>query len=113
MHAGEEPVGTATLAEQDLEERLDLTPWLAAVYVEPHARRRGYAGHLIAAVEREARSGSISTLWLYTNTAERIYARAGWQTVETVEHRGRPYALMRRDLAGQWFGPGTSIPAVG
>ena len=98
LHDGE-PVGTASLAAHDLDERLDLTPWLAGVFVEPHARGRGYAGHLVAAVEQEARSASIPALWLYTNTAERVYVRAGWRTVETIQHNGLPFALMRRDLA--------------
>jgi GNAT superfamily N-acetyltransferase len=93
-----EPVGTASLAAQDLDERPDLTPWLAGVFVEPRARGRGYAAHLIAAVEEECRTASIATLWLYTRTAERIYVRAGWRTVETIQHNGKPYALMRRDL---------------
>jgi GNAT superfamily N-acetyltransferase len=99
----DEPVGTASLAAQDLDERPDLTPWLAGVFVAPHARRNGYAGLLIAAVEREARAASISTLWLYTRAAERIYARAGWETVETVMHAGKPFALMRRQLLIESF----------
>jgi GNAT superfamily N-acetyltransferase len=94
----DEPVGTASLAAHDLEERPDLTPWLAGVFVAPHARGRGYAAQLVAAVEGEARKASILTLWLYTNTAERIYARIGWQTVEIVLHNSRPFVLMRRDL---------------
>jgi GNAT superfamily N-acetyltransferase len=98
--ADDEPVGTASLAADDLEERPDLTPWLAGVFVAPEARGRGYAGRLVAAVEQEARAGAFPTLWLYTNKAERIYARAGWRTVEIVQHRGKPFALMRRDLPG-------------
>jgi N-acetylglutamate synthase-like GNAT family acetyltransferase len=93
-----ESVGTASLVAHDLDERSDLSPWLAGVYVEPHLRGRGNAGHLILAVEQAARSASIPTLWLYTNKAERIYARVGWQTVETIQHGGKPFALMRRDL---------------
>jgi N-acetylglutamate synthase-like GNAT family acetyltransferase len=68
------------------------------MFVVPHARGHGYAAQLIAAVEQEARQASISTLWLFTNTAERVYVRAGWQTVETIQHDGKPFALMRRDL---------------
>jgi GNAT superfamily N-acetyltransferase len=93
-----EPVATASLTEHDLDERPDLTPWLAGVFVAPHVRGRGYARRLVAAVEEEARTGQISTLWLYTNTAERVYARVGWRTVETVLHNGKPFALMSRDL---------------
>jgi GNAT superfamily N-acetyltransferase len=94
------PVGTASLVAHDLDERPDLTPWLAGVFVEPDARGRGYAGHLIAAVEQAALRASIPTLWLYTNTAERLYARGGWQTFETIQHNGKSFALMRRDLQG-------------
>ncbi len=90
--------GTASLAAHDLDERPDLTPWLAGVFVQPDARGRGYAAHLIAAVEQEARRASIPTLWLYMKTAERVYLRAGWQSVETIRHSGKPFVLMRRDL---------------
>ncbi len=96
----EVPVGTASLTAEDLEERPKLTPWLASVTVIPEARRRGHAGVLVEAVEAAARSASVATLWLYTNTAERVYARAGWRRVETIERRGKPsVVLMRRDLA--------------
>ena len=94
-----EPVGTASLTATDLEERPYLTPWLASVYVVPRARGRGYAGHLIVAVEEACRAAAIPTLWLFTNSAERVYARAGWQAVEVVERDGKdPVTLMRRDL---------------
>ena len=68
------------------------------MFVVPEARGQGYAAKLVSAVEEEARRQSISTLWLYTNTAERIYARLGWRTVETILHDGKPSALMLRDL---------------
>ena len=96
-----EPVGTASLAAADLEERPDLTPWLAGVFIAPHARRRGYAARLVAAVEDEAARAGFATLWLYTRTAERIYARIGWRTVERLEHNGHTVALMRRTLGSE------------
>ncbi|MGY2047412.1 GNAT family N-acetyltransferase [Methylobacterium sp. JK268] len=92
------PVGMAALAARDLDQRPDLTPWLAGVYVVPEARRQGHAGRLVAAVEARAREAGFSTLWLYTRTAERIYARAEWITVESVRSHGKDYVLMRRDL---------------
>lgn len=94
-----EPVGTASLTATDLDERPDLTPWLASVYVVPEQRGHGHAAHLVAAVEEACRAASIASLWLYTNTAERVYARAGWRTAEVVQRDGkRPVTLMRRDL---------------
>jgi GNAT superfamily N-acetyltransferase len=92
------PVGTAALVAHDLDERPDLTPWLAGVFVAPEARGRGYAALLIAAVEAASRAAAIPTLWLYTNTAEHIYRRAGWHAIETFERRGKSMTLMRRDL---------------
>jgi GNAT superfamily N-acetyltransferase len=93
-----EPVGTASLVAHDLAVRPDLTPWLAGVFVAPEVRGRGYVGRLIGAVEAASRAAAIPTLWLYTTAAERIYARAGWRTVETFEHSGEPAVLMCRDL---------------
>ena len=95
----DQPIGTASLATEDLDERPDLTPWLASVFVVPEARGRGYAARLVAAVEAACHSARISTVWLYTNTAERLYTRAGWCVVETVLRYGkRPVTLMRRNL---------------
>jgi GNAT superfamily N-acetyltransferase len=59
-----EPVGTASLSAHDLDERPDLTPWPAGMFVAPHARRQSYAARLIAAIEVQAAAGSIVTLWL-------------------------------------------------
>lgn len=94
----ERAIGTASLIAHDLKERPDLTPWLAGMYVEPDSRGRGLASYLIAAVEQHARSMRIATLWLYTDTAERVYAKAGWEPVGSIQHSNRPFMLMRRDL---------------
>jgi GNAT superfamily N-acetyltransferase len=93
------PAGTASLVASDLEERPELTPWLAGVVVAPQARGRGLAARLVAAVEQRAAADGVRTLWLYTGSAERIYARLGWSTVEQIVHQGRPCTLMRRDLS--------------
>ncbi|AWN47046.1 GNAT family N-acetyltransferase [Methylobacterium terrae] len=94
----DEPVGMASLSAHDLEPRPDLTPWLAGVFVAPRARGRGYAARLVAAVEGQAASLAVPTLWLYTRSAEGLYARLGWRNVERFRYREKAYALMRRDL---------------
>jgi GNAT superfamily N-acetyltransferase len=94
-----EPIGTASLVAHDLDERPDLTPWLAGVFVIPEARGRGHVIHLIQAVEAACRSAAIPIVWLYTACAERVYARAGWRSVEAIQRSGRrSVMLMRRDL---------------
>ncbi|MBV1796468.1 GNAT family N-acetyltransferase [Siccirubricoccus sp. G192] len=94
------PVGTASLAHKDLETRPDLTPWLAGVFVQPAFRGRGYATTLVRRVEAFASVASAPALWLYTWTAEPLYARLGWQRVslEMDPKRGREVVLMTRRL---------------
>lgn len=98
---GGAPVATASLAHDDLHERPDLTPWLAGVYVVPEARGRGHARTVIGAVIDACRAAAIPTLWLYTNSAEGLYARLGWEVADTVVRTGKPaVTLMRRDERG-------------
>ena len=99
---GDEPVGTVTLARKDLEERPDLTPWLAGVFVVPERRGRSYFRLLLAAFEAACRAASVETAWLFTNTAEHVYLRTGWETVEVV-HRpdGEAFTVMRRIIPSQ------------
>jgi len=94
------PVGTASLAAEDADSRPDLSPWLASVFVAPEARGRGYARVLVTAVESAARVAGFPTLWLFTDSAARIYASLGWVDAGTVADHGRGYVLMRRDLGG-------------
>jgi GNAT superfamily N-acetyltransferase len=92
------PVGTASLSHDDLASRRDLTPWLAGVYVEPPYRGRGHGSALVRRVEAFALAASVPTLWLYTWTAEPLYARLGWQRVGLETDRGQEVVLMSRDL---------------
>ena len=99
--AGGTPVGTVTLARKDLDEKPDLSPWLAGVFVVPEARGRGYVYRLLAAFDEACRAASVGTAWLYTNTAERVYLRAGWHVAEVIQRQGKlPITLMRRDFPG-------------
>ena len=104
---GGTPVGTATMARRDLDERPDLTPWLAGVFVVPEARGRGYVRHLLAAFDDACQAVFITTAWLYTNTAEQEYLRGGWQVEEIIQRQGKPpITLMRRDLPSNTSRPG-------
>ena len=96
---GDVAVGTVTMARKDLDERPDLTPWLAGVFVVPDRRGRGYVKLLFTEFEKACRTASVETAWLYTNTAERIYLRAGWEAVEVIHRPGkRAVTLMRRAI---------------
>jgi predicted N-acetyltransferase YhbS len=95
----DEPVGTASLVTNDLASRSDLTPWLASVLVRPEFRGRGYSAPLVKHVEAAA-ARSAAVLWLYTWSAEPLYARLGWERVglECDTDRNIDVVLMKRDL---------------
>ncbi len=95
----DQPVGTAGLVRQDLDARPDLTPWLAGVFVQPAFRGRGYATALTRRVEAFALAAAVPVLWLYTLSAEPLYARLGWQRVGTEQDDGHEVVLMRRLLS--------------
>src|SRR6476660_5593079 len=65
-HANDQLLGTAALRVHDLEGREDLTPWLGGVFVGARFRRQGVGAALCAAVEDDARSRAIHTLYLFT-----------------------------------------------
>jgi GNAT superfamily N-acetyltransferase len=95
---GGSPVGTASLVEHDMEGREDLSPWLAGVYVHPDHRNRGVASGLVLRVCETAQSFGISELFLYTNTAYRLYAKLGWTEIGKETYRGRLVKIMRSKL---------------
>jgi hypothetical protein len=96
----EAPIGTASLVLQDLQVRPNLSPWLAGVYIAPRRRGRGHVYSLITEVERACRAASVEVAWLHTNTAEEVYKRAGWETVEVVLRPIKaPTTLMRRSIS--------------
>ena len=61
-HNGAEFLGTASVIASDLEERPQLTPWVAAVWVEPHARSRGAGGALVERAAHNCFALGISAL---------------------------------------------------
>jgi len=89
-------VGSASLIAQDMDNRPDLTPWLADVFVKPEYRGRGVATALIQRVEAEARSAGINELYLYTPDAAGLYRRLGWNTVEKCRYKEVDVVIMAR-----------------
>jgi GNAT superfamily N-acetyltransferase len=76
---GEECVGTVSIFIDDLHSRQDLTPWLAALYVDAAHRNRGIGGALIERLLEVARALGIRRLYLHTETASEYYRKKGWR----------------------------------
>jgi GNAT superfamily N-acetyltransferase len=93
-----QPAGSCLFVREEVDPQHDLTPWLAALYVAPEFRKRGVASALIRAIEQHARDVGCEELYLYTVTAESLYARLGWIARDRFESNGEQFVLMARRL---------------
>ena len=93
---GAELIGSASLIAQDMDNRPDLTPWLADVFVKTGYRGQGVATSLIRRIEAEAKSSGIGKLYLYTPDAAGLYLRLGWKTIEACKYKGVDVVIMAR-----------------
>jgi len=82
-HAGAEFAGTASVIASDLDERPQYTPWVAAVWIEPHFRSRRIGRQLIGHAADYALSTGVPRVYLTTRPARRsLYEELGWDVVE-------------------------------
>ena len=95
---GGEPAAIATFEVHDLDERPDLSPWLANLVVAEAFRGRGHAIRLVGQCEAAAKAAGIPRLYLNTEGAAPLYARLGWFEIGVAEHKGHPVIVMAKDL---------------
>src|SRR6266851_9516499 len=82
-HDGEAFLGMASVIASDLAERAQLTPWVAAVWVEPQARGRGIGAALIDRATRDCFALRISRAYLCARSRmSRFYEALGWTIFE-------------------------------
>ena len=99
-------LGSAMLIAHDMDTRMELTPWLAGVFVAPDHRRRGIGSALVEKVIGCAATLGVRRLYLYTPGAEQMYSRLGWSAIERTSYRGADVAVMSYDVP-----PNTAHPA--
>lgn len=95
---GSEPLGTVSLKEYDLDTRLDLSPWLASLYVSHPIRRQGVGTALVSAIEKVACTLGMSTLYLYTPHSRAFYEALGWKLKESSVYHSHQVMLMEKTL---------------
>ncbi len=91
-------LGSASLVEDDMNGATDYSPWLANVLVLPAARGSGVGGKLIAAIEAKAAALNFPALHLFTEDQQALYARRGWQEIQSLDFEGKRVSLMRKNL---------------
>ncbi|MFJ2320178.1 GNAT family N-acetyltransferase [Pseudomonas sp. NPDC087817] len=92
-------LGGALLIDSDMKTRPDLTPWLAGVYVKAGERGRGIASQLVNRIVEEAAGLGVRELYLYTDAAQSLYARLGWEVVEDLVYEDLPVTIMKYTFA--------------
>ncbi|MBS1543332.1 MAG: GNAT family N-acetyltransferase [Bacteroidetes bacterium] len=73
-------------------------PWVAQVFTAKGYRQKGLGVMLLRELEKWAENQNFKELYLYTNTAESLYARNGWITFDKVMYREKETAVMRKLL---------------
>jgi N-acetylglutamate synthase-like GNAT family acetyltransferase len=82
-HDGARFLGTASVIASDLAERPQLTPWVAAVWVEPQARARGIGAALVDRATQDCFALGVSRLYLCARPQRsNFYERLGWTPIE-------------------------------
>jgi GNAT superfamily N-acetyltransferase len=82
-HDGDAFLGTASVIASDLAERPQLTPWVAAVWVEEEARRRGVGAALVERAVQNCFALEIGRAYLCARARmSDFYERLGWTLLE-------------------------------
>lgn len=87
-------LGSASLIAHDMDTRMDLSPWLASVYVAPRHRNQGVGSALAESAVKEAKELAVKTLYLFTPDRVEFYLRLGWSVFERTEYRGENETIM-------------------
>ena len=91
-------LGSASLIAHDMDTRMDLSPWLASVYVAPAYRGHGVGSALVRQVVARAAALDFPALYLFTPDRAGFYERLGWHVLEHVRYRGYRQVLMSISL---------------
>jgi len=82
-HHGGTFLGTASVIASDRDERPDLTPWVAAVWVEQRARGTGIGGALVERATQTCFALGFPRAYLCARPRmTRFYERLGWTILE-------------------------------
>lgn len=91
-------LGSAAIVAHDMDTHMELSPWLASVYVAPEYRRRGIACALINHVLVQAKQHAIEQLYLFTPNHADYYARLGWLRQKETVYRGNAVTIMSIEI---------------
>jgi N-acetylglutamate synthase-like GNAT family acetyltransferase len=74
---------------------------MGGIFVVKEYRGRGVATALIHRLIKEARRLSVKRLYLWTSSAEVLYANLGWVSLERFDYCGQIISVMQREIRSQ------------
>ena len=86
----DELVGFISIFEHDCDERKNLSPWYATMFVKKEYRGNGYSKILNDAILKEAKSRGFKRLYLKT-TLDNYYEKFGAKYLETLANNEKIY----------------------
>lgn len=72
--------------------------WLALVYTIPEQRQKGYGALICKYIQEHSKKIGFEKLYLFTDTAERLYNRLGWTELERLQLGNRNVVVMEKNL---------------
>ena len=72
--------------------------WLALVYTIPAQRRQGFGALICEYIQSCSKKRGVKEMFLFTDTAERLYTRLGWNVLERLSLDKRNIVVMKKQL---------------
>jgi GNAT superfamily N-acetyltransferase len=72
--------------------------WLALVYTVPAIRHQGYGALICNFIQEYAKQLGVEAMYLFTDTAERLYQKLGWYPLERLSLGERKIVVMKKEL---------------
>ena len=94
-----ELLGAVSLISEDLPGFEPWNPWLASLFVLPQHRGRGVAAFLVREAEKMLRQNGIRTAYLFTESAQGLFFKLGWQPVEETFCHGHPVTIFKKEFS--------------
>lgn len=92
-------LGAVSLIHDDLPGHEHLNPWLASLFVLPGHRGKGVGSFLIREAESFLAKNHIPTAYLFTESAQGLFAREGWSPVGEAGCNGHPVTIFKKDFS--------------
>jgi N-acetylglutamate synthase-like GNAT family acetyltransferase len=93
-------MGSAAIVSNDMDTRMDLSPWLASVYVNAENRKQGIGSDLVKHITEYARLVGSRNLYLFTPNQEKFYQNLGWFPISKEIYREQSVTVMQIKLFG-------------